>query len=43
MTARKTEEKMIGDRNRLLGLILEWMMMMMKLYLNRDVINLIIV
>jgi hypothetical protein len=26
-TARKTEEKMVGDRNRSLGLILEWKMM----------------
>jgi hypothetical protein len=26
-TARKTEEKMVGDRNRPLGLILEWKMM----------------
>jgi hypothetical protein len=31
MTARKTEEKMVGDRNRPLGLILEWMMMMMTI------------
>jgi hypothetical protein len=28
-TARKTEEKMVGDRNRLLGLLLEWKMTMM--------------
>jgi hypothetical protein len=28
-TARKTKEKMVGDCNRPLGLILEWKMMMM--------------
>jgi hypothetical protein len=27
-TARKSEEKTVGDRNRPLGLILEWKMMM---------------
>jgi hypothetical protein len=35
-TARKTEEKMVGDCNRPLGLILEWkkkmMMMIMIMY-----------
>jgi hypothetical protein len=30
-TDKKTEEKMIGDRNRPLGLILEWKMMMMMM------------
>jgi hypothetical protein len=33
--ARKTEEKMVGDCNKPLGLILEWkMMMILKLHLN---------
>jgi hypothetical protein len=31
MTARKTKDKMVGDRNRPLGLILEWKMMMMMM------------
>jgi hypothetical protein len=30
-TARKTKEKMVGDRNRPLGLILEWKMMILQM------------
>jgi hypothetical protein len=36
-TARKTEEKMVGDRNRLLGLLLEWkIMIMMMMTTDKD-------
>jgi hypothetical protein len=35
-TARKTEEKMAGDRNRALGLILDGKMMMMMMMMIKS-------
>jgi hypothetical protein len=35
-TARKTEEKMVGDRNRPLGLVLEWKKRKMMMKKNKN-------